>query len=316
MPPLLPDCPTKQAFFALVAGPEPWLPAARHLAERHGLATPGPGDHRRAGAVVFLLGDRVLKFIPRWWEGEITAERTSLPVVHGRLGIETPAVVAEGEIEGWPYLVTTRIPGRELGDLLGRVPVEDRCAMAAAVGEALSRMHALPTGGFAGLPVHGPEFERTRREVAPGRQREWGLPEALCAELRERLASDGPLLGPGFRPVPVHADLHHENLVVEERGGRWRATGIIDFGDAALGPPEFDLGVPALFLGGGVPAVLDALFAAYGIPGARRDPAFRRRLLLWMFLHPFGDMTRFLSRGEGRPSRTTLGEFEADLLPS
>ncbi len=313
--PLLPDCPTKDAFRALVDDAGPWMPAALHLARAFGLDEPRPEDHRRAGAVVFVLGDRVLKFLPRWWENEIRAERTALAAVHGRLGIATPAVVAEGEIEGWPVLVTTRVPGRDLGGRMQDVPREDRCGFAAAAGEALARMHALPVEAFAGLEVHGPEFEGRRRGLAPDAQRRWGLPGPLVEELRAMLAASPPLLAPDARPVPVHADLHHENLMAEERDGRWRATGIIDFGDAALGPPEFDLSTPALFLGRGDPAVLDALFAGYGIPGARGDAVFRRRLLLWMFLHPFGDMSRFLYRGEGRPPRASLAEFEGELLP-
>ena len=258
----------------------------------------------------------MLKFLPPWWEGEIRAERTSLPAVEGRLGVATPSVVAEGEFEGWPVLVTTRLPGADLGGRIAAVPAADRAGIAAAAGTALARMHALPPERFRGLPVHDAGFERARREAAPAAQAAWGLPAPLVEELRARLAAQPPLVAAGAAPVPVHADLHHENVVAEERDGRWRATGVIDFGDAALGPPEFDLSTPALFLGRGDPAALDALFAAYGIPGARGDPAFRRRLLLWMFLHPFGNMSRFLRRGDGLPDRATLAEFEADLLPA
>lgn len=315
MPPLLPDCPTREAFHALVERPEPWLPVVRELAARHGLPAPVPADHRPAGTVVFLLGDHVLKLTPRWWERELDAEAATLPLVAGRLGIASPLLVARGEIEDWPYIVITRLPGSALDLRKSAGPVEERCAIAAAAGEALARMHALPTGPFAGLPVHAGAFEAHRREVAPACQRAWGLPGPLVDELPGWLEVTGPLLGGDYRPVPVHADLHHQNLLVEERDGRRIATGIVDFGDAALGPPEFDLGVPALFLGRGDPAVLDALFSGYGRPGARRDPGFRRRLLAWMFLHPFGNMARFVSRGEGRTPRATMAEFEADLLP-
>ncbi|NUN53552.1 MAG: phosphotransferase, partial [Planctomycetaceae bacterium] len=141
----------------------------------------------------------------------------------------------------------------------------------------------------------------------------WIKEERRLAKLEDVLLETPAAEAATAPPVPVHADLHHMNLLVEDPA-RPRLSAVIDFGDAAVGPAEFDLAVPALFLARGEPAALDALLSGYGLPGGRADPALRRRLLLWMFLHPFGNMARFLLRDDGS-RRGTLAEMERELLP-
>lgn len=311
MAPLLPPCPTKEEYHRLVDLPGPWLPAVASLAERFGLPAPTAADHRPAGFVVFLLGDRVLKLTPPWWEEEVDAERIALAAVGGRLTAPVPAVAAEGLLDGWPWLLLTRLPGEPLGAAVRALAPGPRSSLCREVGAFLRGLHGLPPADFAGLPLRNGAFEAERRARAPAAQRRWGVPEAMAGELEEALAAAPPLAT--APPVPVHADLHHMNLLVEDPA-RPRLSAVIDFGDAAVGPAEFDLAVPALFLARGEPAALDALLSGYGLPGGRADPALRRRLLLWMFLHPFGNMARFLLRDDGS-RRGTLAEMERELLP-
>lgn len=310
---LLPPCPSREHYQVLVDQAAPWLPAVGLIARRHGLPPPTLADHRPGGFVVFALGPCVLKLTPRWYEAEVLAERVALGAVRGRLPVPTPELLAEGELEGWPYLLITRLAGEAPGSSGRRLDRMERRAVADTIGRVLRALHGLPPAAFAGLPRHEAAFESARRRLAPQAQRAWGLAPAIVEGLEELLDGLPPLVtGPA---VPIHADLHHGNLLVEPGASGIEVRGVIDFGDAALGPPELDLSVPALFLGRGDPEPLDALFAAYGRPDARRDPAFRRRLVAWMFLHPFGNMRRFVPREAGLPARATFEEMERELLP-
>lgn len=79
------------------------------------------------------------------------------------------------------------------------------------------------------------------------------------------------------RPVAlIHHDLALEHILIDSTGRR--ITGVIDWGDAAIGDPALD------FAGLVAPAPLDALLAAY--PRAV-DDRFRRRAAWYARLGPF-----------------------------
>jgi hygromycin-B 7''-O-kinase len=46
----------------------------------------------------------------------------------------------------------------------------------------------------------------------------------------------------------LHADLTSSNVMIGNSGGRWNVTGSIDFADALIGAPVYDLSPPALLI--------------------------------------------------------------------
>ena len=134
----------------------------------------------------------------------------------------------------------------------------------------------LPDRTWADWVAHWEWFAaRTMTDVdatehfTPG-TRAWvaGVREGLLAELRR-----------ASRPVaPLHHDLALEHILASPDGGR--LTGVIDWGDLAIGDPALDfVGVahacPA--------ATLDVLLAAYG----PTDEGFRRRIAWYGRMEPF-----------------------------
>ncbi|HSB99716.1 MAG TPA: phosphotransferase family protein [Burkholderiaceae bacterium] len=172
------------------------------------------------------------------------------------------------------------------GETLGRRIVRDarfagaRRALARQCGEAMARIHALPTEELPALRVSGPQAElqyqldahRSHGTVRP-------VFELAFQWLRRHCPSEPA------RPVLVHGDFRNGNLVVDERG----LVGVLDWELAHLGDPMEDLGwicVNAWRFGGielpvGGFGTREDLFEGYESAGGRVDAA---RVRYWEVL--------------------------------
>jgi Ser/Thr protein kinase RdoA (MazF antagonist) len=139
----------------------------------------------------------------------------------------------------------------------------DACARA---GRAIGDWHSFWSGrAFRSMSRH-----TTEREIDIIDARADALPVAAGALVR-RLARR---LRPRWTPsTVVHRDLYEDQVLVGER------IGLIDLDDAALGPPELDMGnllahleLRALRDGNGVARMAGALLEGYGASGAVLDP--------------------------------------------
>lgn len=155
----------------------------------------------------------------------------------------------------------------------------------------LVALHSFPVevAVAAGVPSYGPESWGARHEdlftellarVGPL----LAAPERAAAEAMfdEFLAEDL-----GFVPSLVHYDLGPTHVLAAAGGS---LTGIIDWGDAAVGDPAADL---AWALHGTAPAFAAALAEAYG---ASED--MRRRALLYHRLGPWHEVVHGQDAGD------------------
>jgi aminoglycoside phosphotransferase (APT) family kinase protein len=140
-------------------------------------------------------------------------------------------------------------------------PQPSPAAVGATLGAFLAALHAVPAERVADLV-----------EVDDTPPAEW-LAEAaetwpsVAAHLPASfLPARAPV--PAARPVFSHMDLGIEHVLVDP--ATRAVTGIIDWTDAAIGDPAYDLGLILRDLG---PAALDAALGALG----RDDPALRER---------------------------------------
>ena len=277
--PLLPSIAHAGAVEPLLRDAALWAPAMTELRQRHGL--PGPAVPATSGSnVVFALGpDHFVKLFFPEWSREHHAERAALTGVEGRLGVPTPAIVADGEIEGWPYLVLTRVPGRDLEEVWPTLDPAQKRDVVLSLGEAIARLGALPPEGFPGGPW--PEFVELCVTRHDARCADLGL--VVPPELRAHLprACAAPL-------GPIHADLTDNNVLVDEVDGRWRVTGLLDFADARVGPRAYEMIAPGFFLTRGDPALTRALLAG--------SDCHADDLTVWSMLHLFNDPRRLVGR--------------------
>ncbi len=160
------------------------------------------------------------------------------------------------QIEDWPgppYSLTTGLDGAPLS-------VADHPRAAPALAAFLRLLHAQAIGGFGALGVRDGRLHGQQSSMAAGlldwaRRPLWPLGEARLDihsaladrdTLRARLEVHAPTVrralgrGPG---VPLHSDLHEENIL--DAGG---SLGIIDFGEALIGPAAWEFASLGYFM--------------------------------------------------------------------
>src|SRR2546430_17403604 len=108
----LPGFTNAGTYRAFRADPSRWLTVAIDIAHRHGLAPAAPQVFSTGTNLVVGLDDRlILKIFPPLLRRQFVSERAALSQLRGRLTIAIPEIVVEGERDGWPYLVITRLSG-------------------------------------------------------------------------------------------------------------------------------------------------------------------------------------------------------------
>jgi aminoglycoside phosphotransferase (APT) family kinase protein len=152
-------------------------------------------------------------------------------------GVQAPEVVtvlepADGAGEGY---VMSRVEGETLPRRILRDAAFDqiRPGLAARCGRELARIHATPTAALTGLPImDGPTQLHHYRGVYEG----CGQPKPVFELAFQWLAEALPPLA---RPVLVHGDFRHGNLMIAPDTG---LAAVLDWELAHLGDPLEDLG--------------------------------------------------------------------------
>jgi aminoglycoside/choline kinase family phosphotransferase len=150
-------------------------------------------------------------------------------------GMRGPAILAEDAAKGW--VLTEDFGNDRMRDWLDLNPADERAAYEAAV-EALAALHRLPPGPF-------PAYDMAVYAREAALLTEWYCPAhglavdaaGYAAAWDEALA---PLLVRQKPGVTVLRDYHAENIML--LGGKATAPqGLIDFQDALVGHPAYDL---------------------------------------------------------------------------
>lgn len=261
-----------------------WRPYVAEVLQRHALSGALPVVGRVGSFPTFLAGRYVVKLFGQWLEGAICyrSELAVLRQFHEHPSIPAPRLVAAGALFRtppagwpWPYLVMTRIPGTCWWDA-GLEPTE-RERVARQLGAAIHDLHALPAPAD---PFWTRDWLAEWRATCVERHRRWQL---LPAHLVDQI--DGFLLPPRDEHRLLHADLHDHHIFVENG----RLVGIVDWGDAVIADPYFELPALHLHTFNADHRLLAAFLDGYGWPP---DPSFARRALSMTLVYPFNVLDR------------------------
>jgi hygromycin-B 7''-O-kinase len=288
-----------------------WLPAMRTICARHGLDAEALYAERTGSNVVFRAGAGpwIKLFVPLYPRDHL--------VEHGGLlaaaaaGLPVPDVLAEGEVEGWHYLVVSHRPGRRIGEVWEDLSRAEQTALAAELGRLLRVLHGADAGGLEPAVASWQAFARAQHAGCVEQQRRAGASPAWVARVRTWAAALEPWPPPADREVLLHADVTDEHVLVAREEGRWAITGLIDFGDAMRGDPHYEFAAPAVFLGMRRPAVQRALLLGYGMAAQDLTPELARRLRAHVLLHRFAALPELLRCCPGVPPTTLEALLEA-----
>jgi hygromycin-B 7''-O-kinase len=304
-----------EAFRPWRADPAQWLPIARDIARGHGLACAAPHVFSTGTNLVLALDEKlILKIFPPFLRSQFASERSTLTQLRGRLRIAIPELAVEGERDGWPYLVITRLSGVLGAEAWPSLPEQDKERVLAEIGETIAEVQRVPAGALARIEPGWDAFTRGQIAGCRARHQRLGLPQKFLDGVDELLrdtaatliALDGP-------PVILTGEYIPENFLLSRGASGWRLAGLIDFGDVMTGRGEYDLLGPSAFMTGGMPRRVRSLFEGYGYSAADITPDLKRRLMALMLLHRFGDPTRQIRIEGWQQKASNLDELQ-DLL--
>ncbi|WP_437956004.1 phosphotransferase [Sorangium sp. So ce119] len=313
---LFPSFDGPAGFDRIRAALEAFRPAILAVCQRHGLATGGLSAFAH-GTNVVVSNDagQIIKLFPPFLRHQFEAERLSLARFHGKVPATTPELLHEAELDGWPYLVMSRLPGRPLEEVWPALSGAERVEALARIGEIMRAAHALPTDGLESIDLGWDTFVERQIAGCESRHRRMGLPGHLVSQIPSYLESARGLLPGAVVPVLLTGEYTPENLLVTRTGERWSVTGMLDFADACLGPREYDQLGPCLFLAAGNADLQRAFLCSYGYPLTDLTPSLSHKLMALSLLHRYSNL-RFQLRMAGWESEvSSLAELEQRVWP-
>jgi hygromycin-B 7''-O-kinase len=293
---LLPQVKTLDGYRPIYRDASVWLPAMRAICQRHGLDATllefaPPGSH-----VVFQCGPELyVKLFAPLWRSDYLPEKLVLGKLSGQADWPLPRLVAEGEIEGWPYLIVTAVEGVPLNEVWDLLEGAEREQIAARCGAFMAWLHSTPTAGLEAIATEWPTFVERQIESRVKQLEQSDLDEGLVRSTVEFLDDLPPLYEPDFQPVLLSADVTDEHVLVSQCGGRWELTGYIDFGDAMVGHPYYEFVAPGCCITHSSPRLRRAMLLGYGFSEDQLDERLSERLMAYTLTHRFIDVSYLLT---------------------
>lgn len=293
------------------------LPAAIDIARSHGLSCDTPHVFATGSNLVVALDDRlVLKVFPPLLRRQFTSERAALSELRGRLTVAIPEIVVEGERDGWPYLVITRLPGALGRDAWPQLAEARKERILYQLGAVIAEVQRAPLGSLAGI---GPRWDVLMREQIAGcraRHARLGLSQKFLDDLDNLLRDAATLIPMQRDAVILTGEYVPENLLLDVGGDDCRLAGVIDFGDVMTGWREYDLMGPCAFMAAGQARRMRSLFDGYGFSGTDITFELKRRLMALMMLHRFSDPVRHICIENWQDKADDFEELQELIWPA
>ena len=291
-----------------------WRQVAAMICARHGLSFDQLRRSTQGESIIFFVDDAfIVKIFNPFREG-FAREKAALEFAHGKTGVETPAVVQAGEIEGWLYLVMTQLGGVLMRDVWATVEIRERVEIVSRLGVALRELHAHAAPlSAAALNRNWHDFIARQARDSVERQRACGANPEWLERLPAYIAARLGLLLNAKEQVLLHGDVHPGNVLLTQTGGKWQLTGLFDFADSLCGFHEYEFVAPGVLMVQGDGELQRALLGAYGYRDAELDLNLRARLMLLTVLYECSDLRKYALRLDPAAVHLTLEELEAAI---
>lgn len=285
----LPQFSDAESFRAFRSDSTGWLPIALDIARGHGLDVGAPHLFATGTNLVVGLGDKlILKIFPPLLRAQFVSERGSLTQLAGRVPLPIPEIVAEGERDGWPYLIITRLSGTLGSEVWPHLQEDQKERVLRQIGETIASVQRAPLGELARIEPRWDEFMRRQMQGCRARHTRLGLAPKFLAGLDDLLRDAARLIPMDAPPVILTGEYIPENFLLARDDGEWSLQGLFDFGDVLAGWRDYDLLGPSAFMAAGRPGRVRSLLEGFGY--TKLDFALKRRLMALMLLHRASDL--------------------------
>lgn len=304
---------TDAADYSLHFNDGVWQEAAAAVCARHNLFYESLRRSPRGENIIFHVDRRLVIKIFAPFRDNYSREAAALEYAQGKLSIRTPELVHLGELDGWSYLVMTQLPGHASREVWAGVGRRDRLEIVSRLGAAMRELHAHDAPLQTALDRDWHSFIESQAREAVERQRVLGANPEWLESLPAFVADRLELLPADQRQVFLHGDIHAGNLLLAEEGGRWRITGLIDFGDSLCGFHEYEFVAPGVLMVQGDSELQRAMLLAYGYEESQLDVNLRTRLMLLTVLYECSDLRKYALRLAPEAVSLTLTELESAI---
>lgn len=311
---MLPHFTDAESFRAFRADSSQWLGIALDIARGHGLDAGSPHVFATGTNLVVGLGDKlILKIFPPLLRAQFVSERGSLAQLAGRVHLPIPEVVAEGERDGWPYLVITRLAGTLGAEVWPHLPEDQKERVLRQIGETIASVQRAPLGELAGIEPRWDDFMRRQMLGCRARHTRLGLAPKFLEGFDDLLRDATKLIPMEAPPVILIGEYIPENFLLACDDGTWSLAGLFDFGDVLAGWRDYDLLGPSAFMAAGRPGRVKSLLEGFG--SAKLDYALKRRLMALMLLHRASDLNAHICIEGWQDKAADLVELQELIWP-
>jgi hygromycin-B 7''-O-kinase len=314
--PSFPPVTNTETFRNLRADASLWLPVVVDIARAHALPHSAPQPFQTgSNLVVAPDASLILKIFPPFYLSQFLSERASLLQLRGRLSVEIPEIVLEGERNHWHYLVMTRLGG-QLGSVAWPLATEDdKEIILRQIGETIAEVQRAPLGRLSEIEASWPQFIMAQIAGCRARHERLGMPQRYLDGLDDLLREAASIIPCDSPPVILTGEYIPENFLLTNTANGWRLSGLIDFGDVMTGWGEYDLLGPSAFMTSGRPERVRALLAGFGYSRAEMNSGLARRLLTLMLLHRASDPIRHIDIADWQERTASLNDLQRLLWP-
>jgi len=288
-----------------------WKKAAKIICERHKITVTAMKRSSEGENIIFHIANTHILKIYKPFRDCFEREMAALTTMQAVPRICSPEINYSGDLDGWKYVVMSVLTGVNVKPVWATMHRTERLQIAGEVGELLKLIHErsdpalLPPAytnwtQFICQQVIDSVEKQRRNNPNP----DWL--KSLPAYVSERME----LLNV---PEPVkflHGDLHLGNMLFQQENGRWRISGVFDFGDAICGPAEYDFVAPGVLMFQGNRDLQRAFLSAYGYADTELNNDLRAKLMLLTILYECSNLRKYAERLNADAVNLSLEELE------
>lgn len=276
-----------------------FAPLVAHLCQLHHIEFKQYSQISGWGNLLFDIDNQlIIKVSAPNWALQSNREIEALTLLKGhQLNVAIPQLLHHGEINGWVYFITDKLPGNNLHELWKTLDFDTRHRLMSQIGAFAKSLNELPVAPTGMLAVDWPEFITTQSAGAYAKRKKQGLTGALLDDINPFITTVN-YQGRQDQARLIHCDLHAGNLLAQQVNGQWQLSGVIDFGDAIISNDiNYEMTATMILMGLGDKKLNHAFLTGYGRE-IENIEAFQQALMVLSLIRHSGEMGYVLSQVE------------------
>jgi hygromycin-B 7''-O-kinase len=186
-----------------------------------------------------------------------------------------------------------KLEGIPLNKVWETISYSQKSELLYQLGAIVKEYHHLPIDQFRNTTHPWLPFIEDQKENLVKNHTNFGVNMEVINEINEWVNTHKPDLSDSEDIVPLHTELMLEHIFVNQTGDKWTITGLIDFEPAMLGHREYDFAAVGIFICPGDPHLFRQFMLGYGYKTKDLAPSFSRRIMSWLLLHRYCNLTWF-----------------------